>query len=337
MTQVSALIRGCALVLGCAAAAEYPGTEWPAGSKDGWSASLLDAARNYTRARATSSVFIVQSGKVVDSWGDVALRIETQSVRKSFLSSLYGIHVAEGHVDLGKTVGELGITDKEPALTEKEKQATVLDLLRARSGVYHPVGLETAYMKATQPARGSYATGEHYYYNNWDFNVLGTLFEKSTGKRIFAEFAERIAEPIGMQDFRPMDGRYMARPDTIHPHYVFSVTARDMARFGYLYLRGGRWKDRQVVPAEWVRRSTMAYSTGLSNDIMPFHGYGFLWWVTDWGYAALGQGGHIIAVHPAKDLVIVHRVNNLEPRKDSVPYHDVDTLVRMIIAAAPAH
>lgn len=162
VTQVSALIRGCALVLGCAAAAEYPGTEWLTGSKDGWSASLLDAARTYTRARATSSVFIVQSGKVVDSWGDVALRIETQSVRKSFLSSLYGIHVAEGHIDLGKTVGELGITDKEPALTEMEKQATVLDLLRARSGVYHPVGLETAYMRATQPARGSYVPGEHY-------------------------------------------------------------------------------------------------------------------------------------------------------------------------------
>lgn len=325
------------LLAASAAAAEYPGKEWTAEAKPGWSAPLLQAARAYTRTRQTSSVMIVQSGRVAGQWGDVTLKIETQSVRKSFLSALYGIHVAEGHIDLGKTMGELGIEDKAPALTEREKQATVLDLLRARSGVYHPVGMETPYMRATQPSRGSYAPGEHYYYNNWDFNTLGTIFEKTTGTKIFEEFERRIGEPIGMQDFRATDGRYMARPDTIHPHYVFAVTARDMARFGYLYLRGGRWGDRQVIPGSWVRRSTTAYSTALSNDIMPFHGYGFLWWVTDWGYAALGQGGHIIAVHPAKDLVIVHRVNNQPPRTDSVPYHDVDTLIRMIIAAAPAH
>ena len=161
---------------------------------------------------------IVQGGHVVDEWGDVALKIETQSVRKSFLSALYGIHVAEGRIDLGKTVGQLGIDDKEPVLTEAEKQATVLDLLRARSGVYHPVGLETAYLKATQPSRGSFAVGEHYYYNNWDFNALGTIFEKVTGTKIFEEFDRRIAKPLGMQDLSAADGRYMPRPDTIHQH-----------------------------------------------------------------------------------------------------------------------
>lgn len=324
------------LLAASAVATEYPGVEWATHSKVGWSAPLLQAAREYTRTRQTSSVIIVQGGRVVDQWGDVALKIETQSVRKSFLSALYGIHVAEGRINLGKTVGELGIDDKEPVLTETEKQATVLDLLRARSGVYHPVGLETPYMKATQPRRGSFAIGEHYYYNNWDFNALGTIFEKVTGTKIFEEFDRRIAKPIGMQDFSAADGRYAPRPDTIHQHYIFAVTARDMARFGYLYLRNGRWAERQVVPADWVRRSTMPYTTGLAHAEMPFQGYGFLWWTTDWGYTALGQGGHVIAVHPAKDLVIVHRVNNNPPRKESVPYHDVDTLIRMIIAAAPA-
>lgn len=140
---------------------EYPGVVgWAAHSKVGWSAPLLQAAREYTQTRQTSSLIIVQGGRVVDQWGDIALKIETQSVRKSFLSALYGIHVAEGRINLGKTVGELGINDKEPVLTEAEKHATALDLLRARSGVYHPVGLETPYMKATQPRRGSFAVGE---------------------------------------------------------------------------------------------------------------------------------------------------------------------------------
>lgn len=317
-------------------AAEYPGNQWAAHSKAGWSAPLLLGAREYTRTRQTSAVMIVQDGLVVDSWGDISQKIETQSIRKSFLGALYGVHVAEGRIDLGKTVGELGIDDKEPSLTPAEKQATVLDLLRSRSGVYHPVGLETPYMKATQPRRGSFAVGEHYYYNNWDFNALGTIFEKVTGTRIFEEYERRIAAPIGMQDFRASDGRYAPRPDTNHPHYIFAVTARDMARFGYLYLREGRWRDRQVVPAEWVRRSTTPYSTSLANSIMPFQGFGLLWWTTDWGYAALGQGGHVIAVHPAKDLVIVHRVNNNPPRTDAVPYHELDTFIRMVIAASPA-
>lgn len=110
-----------------------------------------------------------------------------------------------------------------------------------------------------------------------------------------------------------------------------------MARFGYLYLRKGRWGDRQLVPEEWVRRSTTSYSSGVTNNLIPFQGYAFLWWTTEWGYTALGVGGHVIAIVPAKDLVVVHRVANNPPRTDSVPYWDVDTMIRMIIAAAPAN
>src|SRR5262249_52690907 len=150
--------------------------------------------------RQTSAVVIVQGGRVVDQWGDVAAKVETRSVRKSFLSALYGIHVAEGRMNLAKTVGELGIDDKPPSLTGVEKQATILDLIRARSGVYHDSAGNSPYMEATRPRRGSHVPGEYFYYNNWDFNVLGTIFEKLTGAKIFEEFERRIARPIGMQD-----------------------------------------------------------------------------------------------------------------------------------------
>jgi CubicO group peptidase (beta-lactamase class C family) len=268
--------------------------------------------------------------------GDVTLKVETRSVRKSFLCALYGIHVAEGHIELGKTLGEIGIDDKAPSLSAVEKEATILDLLRARSGVYHAIARETATMKAARPLRGTHLPGEFYYYNNWDFNALGTIFEKLTGTKIFEEFERRIARPIGMQDFSARDGHYETSPDSIHPHYIFSVTARDMARFGYLYLRAGRWGDKQIVPADWIARSTTPYTNGLSNDSIPFGGYGFLWWTSDWGYSALGVGGHVIAVIPGKDLVVVHRVDNNPPRDDSVRYRDIDTMIRMVIAAAPA-
>jgi hypothetical protein len=79
---------------------------------------------------------------------------------------------------------QLGIDDSPDPLTKQEKQARIVDVLRARSGVYHPVDFETEYQKRMRPARGSHARGTFQYYNNWDFNVLGAIFEKMTGLKI---------------------------------------------------------------------------------------------------------------------------------------------------------
>ena len=59
----------------------------------------------------------------------------------------------------------------------------------------------------------------------------------------------------------------------------FRMTARDMARFGLLYLRNGKWRDQQVIPAQWVRESTTAYSVADGNARDNYSGYGYLWWV----------------------------------------------------------
>jgi CubicO group peptidase (beta-lactamase class C family) len=306
---------------------------------------LLQATRNYAATKKTAAMMIVQGGRVVDQWGDVDKKIAVHSIRKSFLNALYGIHVSEGHIDLGKTLGELGIDDRPPALTATEKQASILDLLRARSGIYHAAALETVNMRAKRPVRGSHLPGTFYYYNNWDFNVLGTIFEKLTGKKIFDDFAQRIAKPIGMEDYVAADGRFagaaegsLVAGDSIHLNYVFSMTARDMARFGYLYLRKGRWGDRQLIPADWIARSTASYSdVNADNGIGGAQtGYGFLWWKEEWGYSAIGAFGHMIAVIPAKELVIVHRVTYDPPKEDVVSYRDIDAMIRMVIAAAPA-
>ena len=323
-------------------AAEYPGAHWEKHSRAGWSEPLLQAVRSFSATKKTAAMMIVHNGRVVDQWGDVAQKIEVRSIRKSFLSALYGIHVAEGHIDLGKTLEEIGIDDRPPVLTTAEKQATILDLLRARSGVYHEAARETPAMRAARPTRGSQAPGAFYYYNNWDFNVLGAIFEKLTGQKIFAEFAQRIAAPIRMEDYVASDGRFAGAEgsnvggDSLYLNYIFSMTARDMARFGYLYLRQGRWGDRQVVPARWVTRSVTSYSDLSVSAYNPAIGYGLLWQITDWGYMAMGNGGHVIAVAPSKDLVVVHRVQYAPPREDVVPYRDIDAMMRMIMAAAPA-
>lgn len=324
-------------------AAGYPGAQWEMHDREGWSQAKLNAVRDFAAARQTAAVVIVQGGQVVDQWGGVDKKWGVQSVRKSLLNALYGIHVAEGRIDLGKTLGELGIDDSPPALTTVEKQASILDLLRSRSGVYRHVSRETAAMRAARPPRGSQAPGAFFYYNNWDFDVLGAIFQKETGTHLFEEFAARIARPIGMQDYVPADGKFIGGGasawdgDTVHPRYTFSMTARDMARFGHLYLRNGRWGDKQVVPAHWVARSTTSYTKLEGPQAIPAVGYGLLWWEQEWGYAALGFGGHVIAVVPSKDLVIVHRVVQEDSRGGQyvVPYLDVFAMVRMVMDAAP--
>src|SRR5512139_3144007 len=157
-------------------------------------------------------------------------------MRKSVMSALYGIYVAEGKIELSSTLKELGIDDLTP-LTEAEKTATVKDLLSARSGVYIEAAGEAPSTKAVRPARGSHSPGTFWYYNNWDFNVLGAIFERLTKTNLFREFKERIADPIGMEDLRFEDTRYVSGADSVYPAYPFRLTARDLARMGLLFLR----------------------------------------------------------------------------------------------------
>ncbi|HLK05998.1 MAG TPA: serine hydrolase [Candidatus Acidoferrum sp.] len=312
--------------------ATFPGTSWTriAPLKDaGWSQEKLAAARAYADADSihTSAVMIVQGGKVVDQWGDFDQKIDCYSIRKSLLSALFGIYSAEGAIDINQTLEQMGIDDSPDPLTKEEKQARVVDLLRARSGVYHQVDFETESMQKSRPARGSHAPGTFWYYNNWDFNALGTIFEKKTGLKIGDAFYERIAKPIGMEDFRPSDLFYFGGPLSIHPAYHFEMTARDMARFGLLYLRHGRWNGKQIVPEAWIEKSSHTNEM-IKSEGADHGGYEYLWWI-DYGgvhfpevslpgiYSARGNGAHYIFIIPTLDMVIVHRTDNDPPVKDA--------------------
>jgi CubicO group peptidase (beta-lactamase class C family) len=325
--------------------ATFPGTSWThiASPKEaGWSQEKLAAARAYADADSihTSAVMIVQGGKVVDQWGDFDKKIDSYSIRKSLLSALYGIYSAEGVIDVNQTLEQLGIDDSPNPLTKEEKQARVVDLLRARSGVYHPVDFETESMQKSRPARGSHTPGSFWYYNNWDFNVLGTIFEKKTGMKIGDAFYQRIAQPIGMEDFQPSDVFYFGGPLSIHPAYHFEITARDMARFGLLYVRHGRWNGKQIVPEAWIEKSSHANEM-VKSEGADHGGYEYLWWV-DYGgvhfpevslpgiYSARGNGAHYIFIIPTLDMVIVHRTDNDPPAKDA------KTITEIANRASPA-
>lgn len=89
-------------------------------------------------------------------------------------------------------------------------------------------------------------------YNNWDFNVLGTILEHSAGHSLFEEFEQRIVIPLQMQDYSLQKQSYEYEPVSQHPAYVFRLSARDVARFGLLFLRRGDWQGKSLLSAKWV-------------------------------------------------------------------------------------
>ena len=167
--------------------------------------------------------------------------------RANLLSALIGIAVAHGQIALDATFGGLGIDDNPPSLTADEEQATVRDLLEARSGVYHGANYETADMAARRPPTGPSSTRHILVSQQLGTSMrLVAIYERAVGTPAFAAFAHQIATPIGMQDFDPARCRYVGGPDSIYPAYVFYASARDLARFGLLYLRRGR-ADRMKI------------------------------------------------------------------------------------------
>jgi CubicO group peptidase (beta-lactamase class C family) len=313
-----------------------PSAHWAKAGETAVTRTISRLVKDHAVSEKPTAILVVQGDAIVASWGDLDRKVNMASVRKSLLSALYGIAVAEQRISLTRSLAEMGIDDKKPSLTAAEKLATVGDLLTARSGIYHAAAYETREIKKKRPARGSHAPGTYWFYNNWDFNVLGTIYRKVIGEDIFASFERRIARPIGMEDFSKRDGRYVLAPESDHPAYPFMLTARDAARFGLLFANGGRWNGKQVVPADWVAESTRAHAhTNRGN-----RGYGYMWWelsAEPWGrggaYAA-GFGGQIIAFLPAKKLVLVQTVD-LQANPKGVRTSAVIELMKRIVAALP--
>ncbi|UCF42050.1 MAG: serine hydrolase [Gemmatimonadota bacterium] len=314
----------------------YPAATWavaPSPASLGWDCERLADAVAQAQVLGSGALLVIDRGVVVLDWGTASGELVVQSVRKSFMSALYGIYHAEGDIDLALTMEQLGIDDIPPSLTTEEKQATVEMLLKARSGVYHEAAAESQSMKDARPARGSHPPGTFWYYNNWDFNALGTIFTQLTGLGTFEALEQRLAVPLQMQDFAASDGFYQYELElSEHPAYHLNMSARDMARFGLLFLRNGRWRDQQIVPQAWVTQSTTGYS-----DAALWWDYGYMWWVgkpAAWDghelYAALGGSGHMIAVVTDLDLVIVHRVDYDTWRGD---WFGVYSVIKQILAA----
>lgn len=319
----------------------------------GYSEPGLRALERLLTEAGSESMLLVHDGKVFFEWGDIRRKRLVHSIRKPLLHALIGVELAKGNpcLDLDKSVGAYELDERPPGLTAREKSATLRQLLQSRSGIYHPAAAESDGMAAQRPARGNHAPGEHFYYNNWDFNAAGEIYRRCTGRGIHEAFLAEIARPLGMLDY---DGRIYAWPDDAdglppeadgfrrletdksrYGAYHFRLSAHDLALFGQIYLDHGRWNGRTLVPAEWIDDSTRPISI-LDADYGL--AYGQLWNVLVPGpgdYRAsfyhTGVGVHMLGVYPKHGLVMVHRVDT--ERAFDFDDGDIYRIIRAVHAA----
>lgn len=280
---------------------------------EGWSSEKLAEAKSYWSTMHQNGLVILANGNEVVNWGPTDKKVKLSSVRKSLISILYGNYVEQGIIDLDKSLKELNINDTPDSLSELEQSATVRMLMQARSGVYHSYVGGSLGMKKGQPERNEHQPGSYWYYNNWDFNTLGTIFEQETNSSIGVAFEETVGKQIGLIDFEPLDVYYVQSDQSMHRQYHFRMTARDLAKVGQLMVQNGQWDEKIVISPEWIEEMTSSYSsTNLGT------GYGYMWWVEkdgvlledvvlpDNSYAAFGAMGKFLVIIPQHELIIAH-------------------------------
>jgi|KBSSwiStaDraftv2_1062776.scaffolds.fasta_scaffold278053_1 CubicO group peptidase (beta-lactamase class C family) len=340
-------LLGTTAALGAAVA---PQITRPVPARSGeWNEEKLAAFTKQARELGVLGLVCLADGKTIVSDGEVSKPLRIASVRKSILNALYGIAMTKQRINLDATMMEMGIDDYTP-LTEVERRATVQDLLKARSGIYLSTAAETPAMIAARPKRGSHAPGTFWYYNNWDFNVLGEIYQRVTGHSLYTAVEHELAGPLKWRDFDPMrDSRYQYFAEAPRfPAYNLFMSARDLATLGQLYLDQGMLNGQAYVPASWVAESTTIYSTTGRKGIQG--GYGYLWWgatntdgadpagIPLGSYAAAGNGGRYVVVLPSVRGVIAIQPNEQAgqppvPLYANVAAGSLDGLIRTFLAA----
>lgn len=285
---------------------------------------------DYLQGTDTSAVFVLKDGKVrFENYrltGGREVQWLSMSVAKSFISALVGIAIEEGHI--GSI--EEPMTKYIPGLVGSAyDKVRIKDVLQMSSGArwnedYSDPESDIARLGLTLASGGSLnafsATlvrdtepGTVSLYNSTDTQVLGQLIAEATGCSVTDYMQEKLWQPLGMES-----SAYWIT-DRVGMEMAFgglNATARDYAKLGQLYLDGGRWNGKQIVPENWVKASVVADAAHLTVETLGYGmGYGYQWWLMDRDegeYSAVGVYNQFIYVNPKQGLVIVKLSANSE-------------------------
>ncbi|MCW9042437.1 MAG: beta-lactamase family protein [Pseudopelagicola sp.] len=266
------------------------------------------------------------------------------SVAKSYLSALFGVVMAEGHIDsLDDPVVKYAPSLKGGAYD----RATIRNVLQMSSGVTFDedylnydsdinrmgrvIALGGTMDGFAEGLAETFTTpGAQWQYVSIDTHILGMVIRGATGRDIPSLLSEKIIAPLGYEEspYYVTDGEGVA--------FVLgglNIRTRDYARFGQMFLQDGAYNGQQIVPAPWVSESTVASAKTAPGKI----GYGYQWWVpigaAPGEYLGRGIYGQYIYVNKPLGVVIASNAADRQFREPGAHESNI-AMFRAIAAAA---
>ncbi len=314
-------------------ASTFPQTDWEraAPESQGIDAAKLDAAMacmdEFTLDEGVRQALVVRNGRMIWCGDDIDNLHPVWSCSKSFTSICLGLMIDDGVCTLDEPLAKY-----VPALAEHYADATIRHFAGFTVGYAHQDDSTAGEIsRPFTPAAPLFAPGKRYVYG-MATDVLGHAITRMAGRTMKELFTERIAEPIGMDpgqwtwgNWGEVDGRLVNGGSGSHAKGVW-ITARQIARVGWLFVNEGCWAGRQLLSREWVDESTKPQST---PDTPPHDpdawytrlpgSYGLNWWVngvapdgklqwpaaTERTCAIQGNNNNICFVIPEWNMVVV--------------------------------
>jgi CubicO group peptidase (beta-lactamase class C family) len=276
--------------------------------------------------RAHTNGLVIRHGYIVAEFGDVAKVDPTYSAAKSYLSTIAGLALERGligdvHDPVGLTVKDGGYDSPHNAkVTWHHHLQQTSEWQGSMWGRKHDFVGGEHFGAGERKPRQLQEPGTYYEYNDVRINRLALSLLRLFRKPLPQVLKDEIMDPIGASD----TWRYLGYDNAdveIDGVTMKSVTggtrwgagiwinSYDHARFGLLFLRNGKWNDRQLISRDWIRRATTRASVGPD--------YGYLWWLNTEGkalpdtartaYRAVGHGSNTVWIDPEHDLVVVWR------------------------------
>ncbi len=272
------------------------------------SAAVLSFIEAADKVDSMNSFMLVRHGHVVAEGWWTPYRAEARhslySLSKSFTSTAVGMAIAEGKLSVDDEVLKFFPDDAPESPSDNSKAMRVSDLLRMATGHQSepPRKGDEAWTKTFLSHPVPFKPGTHFLYNTSATYMQSAIVQQATGQTVLDYLRPRLFEPLGIED-----PTWEVSPQGVSTGgYGLSVRTEDIAKFGELYLRKGKWGDRQLVPEAWVDAATARQtSNGSSPNSDWDQGYGYQFWRSRHGaYRGDGAFGQYCIVLPEQDAVI---------------------------------
>ncbi|MBS7008120.1 serine hydrolase domain-containing protein [Anaerostipes sp.] len=251
-------------------------------------------------------------------------RIHVYSVTKSIISILIGIAVDKGYIaDIDQKVLDF-FPDYIPKQREKTIQnITLRNLLTMTAPFKYKSAPYIKYFTSDDMAAftldllgGRGEIGQFRYTPLIGPDILTGILKKAAGQSVFDFASDNLFKPLGItvknnvvfhskeeqlafNKATDISGWVCDPAGTNTGGWGLTLSPADMAKLGQLYLNSGLWDKKRIVSAEWINESTKEHSRWEKMNLS----YGYLWWIHEDGFAAMGDGGNVIYVNTKKNLV----------------------------------